>query len=238
MQKGDARRTRGWGLRRRSTCDSMPATRARRYRMRDRRSWSHTEASACSACIAFLHLRWILFCAAAPRRPRRTPSRQVAENSSHAAVISKVSSADNSAQFICMGHAFDREARVVRLGALLLLSRSCALTDHSSRCYLRVLRASPSCICARILALQCCQQAIADVLPHRRLSRCSEHCKRWDQAYRDRPALPSNDNNTSTEWSAYSTLLEGGMDFPLASWLETVHPVRCNRSKSLCRGTS
>ena len=27
------------------------------------------------------------------------------------------------------------------------------------------------------------------------------------------------------------------MDFPLPSWLETVRPVRCNRSKSLCRGT-
>ena len=157
MQQGDARRTRGWGLRRRSTGDTMPATRARRYRMRDRRSWSHTEASACSACIAFLHLRWILFCAAAPRRPRRTPSRQVAENSSHAAVISKVSSADNSAQFICMGHAFDREARVVRLGALLLLSRSCALTDHSSRCYLRVRRASSSASATKI--------AITDVHP-------------------------------------------------------------------------
>ena len=146
--------------------------------------------------------------------------------------------ADNSAQFICMGHASDREARVVRLGALLLLGRSCALTDHSSRCYLRVLRASPSCVCARILALQCCRQAIADVLPHRRLSRCSQHCKQWDQAYRDRPALPRNDNNTSTEWSAHSTLLEGGMDFPLASWLETVRLARYNRSKSLCRGTS
>ena len=126
----------------------------------------------------------------------------------------------------------------MRLGALLLLNRSCALTDHSSRFYLRVLRASPSCICVRILALQCCRQAIADVWPHRRLSRCSQHCKRWDQAYRDRPALPRNDNNTSTEWSAYATLLEGGMDFPLASWLETVRPARCNRSKSLCRGTS
>src|SRR5580698_2756302 len=88
---------------------------------------------------------------------------------------------------------------VMRLGALLLLSRSCAWTDHSSRCYLRVLRASPSCICAGILALQCCRQAIADVLPHRRLSRCSEHCKRWDRAYRDRPALPRNGNNTSTD---------------------------------------
>jgi hypothetical protein len=145
--------------------------------------------------------------------------------------------ADNSARFICMGHAFDREARVVRLGALLLLSRSCAWTDHSSRCYLRVLRASPSCICAGILALQCCRQAIADVWPHRRLSRYSEHRKRWDRAYRDRPALPRNDNNTSTEWSAHSTLLEGGMDFPLASWLETVRLARYNRSKSLCRGT-
>ena len=93
------------------------------------------------------------------------------------------------------------------------------------------------CICVRILALQCCRQAIADVWPHRRLSRYSEHRKRWDRAYRDRPALPRNDNNTSTEWSAYATLLEGGMDFPLASWLEMVHPVRCNRSRSLCRGT-
>jgi hypothetical protein len=52
-------RTRGWGLGRGSACDSMPAARVRRYRMRDRRSCSSTEASACSACIAFLHLRWI-----------------------------------------------------------------------------------------------------------------------------------------------------------------------------------
>jgi hypothetical protein len=35
--------------------------------MRDRRSWSCTKASACSACIALLHLRRILFCAAAPQ---------------------------------------------------------------------------------------------------------------------------------------------------------------------------
>ena len=126
----------------------------------------------------------------------------------------------------------------MRLGALLLLSRSCAWTGRSSRCYLRVLRASPDCICARILALQCCRQVIADILPHRRLSRCSEHCKRWDRAYRDRPALPRNGNNTSTEWSTYSTLLEGWMDFPLASWLEPVCPSRYSRSKSLCRGTS
>ena len=67
MQQGDARRTRGWGLGRGSACDSMPATRVRRYRMRDQPSWSRTEASACSACIALLYLRWILFCAAAPQ---------------------------------------------------------------------------------------------------------------------------------------------------------------------------
>jgi hypothetical protein len=67
MQQGDARRTRRWEQGRGSACDSMPATRDRRYRMRDRRSWSCTEASACSACIASLHLRWILFCAAAPQ---------------------------------------------------------------------------------------------------------------------------------------------------------------------------
>ena len=48
-------RTRGWGLGRGSACDPMPAV--RRYRMRGRRSWSRTEASACSACIALLHLR-------------------------------------------------------------------------------------------------------------------------------------------------------------------------------------
>ena len=50
MQKGDA-----------------PATPLRQHRMCDRRSWSRTEASACSACIALLRLRWILFCAAVPR---------------------------------------------------------------------------------------------------------------------------------------------------------------------------
>ena len=94
MQEGDARRTRGWGLGRGSACDSMPATRVRRYRMRDRRSWSRTEASACSACIALLHLRWILFCAAAPQSRDAPLYRQVAGNSSHAAVISKVSSTD------------------------------------------------------------------------------------------------------------------------------------------------
>src|SRR5580698_8325608 len=64
--------------------------------MRDRRSWSCTEESACSACIALLHLRWILFCAAAPQSRGAPLYRRVAGNSSHAAVISKVSSADNS----------------------------------------------------------------------------------------------------------------------------------------------
>ncbi len=67
MQQDDARRTRGWGLGRGAACDPMPATHVRRYRMRDRRSWSRTEASACSACIALLHLRWIPFYAAAPQ---------------------------------------------------------------------------------------------------------------------------------------------------------------------------
>ena len=43
-------------------------------------------------------------------------------------------------------------------------SRSRALTVHSAHCYLRVLRASSSCICAKILALRCCGQMIAEVL--------------------------------------------------------------------------
>ena len=37
------------------------------------------------------------------------------------------------------------------------------LTVHSAHCYLRVLRASSSCICAKILALRCRGQMIAEV---------------------------------------------------------------------------
>jgi hypothetical protein len=77
MQEGDARRTRRWEQGSGSACDSMPATRDRRYRMRDRRSWSRTEASACSACIASLHLRWILCCGATVTR--RTPPGRLPE---------------------------------------------------------------------------------------------------------------------------------------------------------------
>ena len=69
----------------------------------------------------------------------------------------------------------DQDVFVVRLVGLLLHSRLCALRDHSSRCYLRALRASSSCICAKILAL-CRLQAIADVMTGWRCSRCAERC--------------------------------------------------------------
>jgi hypothetical protein len=36
----------------------------------------------------------------------------------------------------------------------------------------RLYRASPSCICVKILAMRCYRQAIADVLTRRRRSRC------------------------------------------------------------------
>jgi hypothetical protein len=83
-----------------------------------------------------------------------------------------------------MCHVLDRQARLAKIKQIhemlteqhVFVVRLGALTDRSSRCYLRVWRASASCICAEILALRCSRQAIADVLIARRCSRCSE---RW-----------------------------------------------------------
>src|SRR4051812_16478611 len=43
-------------------------------------------------------------------------------------------------------------------------SRSRALTVHSAHCYLRVRRALPSCVCAKILASRYYEQTIMEVL--------------------------------------------------------------------------
>jgi hypothetical protein len=64
-------------------------------------------------------------------------------------------------------------------------SRSRALTVHSLRCDLRVLRASSSCICAKILGLRCCGQMITEVLIGRRRSSFSERFNPCNPAYRN-----------------------------------------------------
>ncbi len=76
-------------------------------------------------------------------------------------------------------------------------NRSRALTVQSTHCYLRVLRASSSCICAEILALRCCGQMIAEVLLGRGRRRCSKCPSPRNHAYRNRPAPPQR----STGWS-------------------------------------
>ncbi len=103
-----------------SACDAMPATRVRRYQMCDRRSWSRTEASACSACIAFLHLRWILFCAAAPlSRDASLPGRLPGIRSDPEARRSAMNALRSKRSIFCL------RASVVKYSCLLSLRWSC-----------------------------------------------------------------------------------------------------------------
>jgi hypothetical protein len=137
-----------------------------------------------------------------------------------------------------MGHAFDLQARLAvikqqaesqtrrfqTIGALHPTSGSSALTVHSAHCYLRVLRASSSSICAEILALRCCGQMIAEALMRRRRLRCSKRFNPWNQAYRNRLAPPCRSTSTRRNDFAFLALPEGGVETLLASPVEAVWP--------------
>jgi hypothetical protein len=93
---------------------------------------------------------------------------------------------------------------------LWMPSRSRAPAIHSARYYLRVLRASYSCICAKNLALRCCTQTIAEVLTGWRRGRCSMRFSPWNQAYRTRPSLHAAVLKPKRNDFASLALLEGG----------------------------
>jgi hypothetical protein len=69
---------------------------------------------------------------------------------------------------------------------------------------------SSSCICAKILALRCCGQMIAEVLMGRRRRRCSKRFNPWNQAYRNRPAPPCRSTSTQRNDFAFLSSPEGG----------------------------